>query len=156
MTIYRISLLIFVTVSWGLLSGFKLPVKNDGPAMNPHKTTVELKLAAAENTGNPPETKKTVKVSPQKTKQKTPQATVDNRNELESPLDLSVPFKGAENGDFEKKRSVPSGVVNIFSTESTKNPGSLELEGGFLMSPEPQAEKRKSVDGAGIVINIKP
>ena len=156
MTIYRIFLLIFVAVSWGLLSGLKLPVKNDGPAMNFQKTTVELNLAAAENTGNPSETKKTVKGSSQKTKQKTTQATVDNRNELESPLDLSVPFKGAENGDFEKKRSVPSGVVNIFSTESTKNPGSLELEGGFLMSPEPQAEKRKSVDGAGIVINIKP
>jgi len=26
----------------------------------------------------------------------------------------------------------------------------------LLMSPDPQPEKRKSVDGAGIIINIKP
>ena len=156
MTIYRIFLLSFVAVSWGFLSGLKLPVNNDNSAGDNQKTTVELNLAVAENTVNPPETKKTVKVSPQKTKQKAINATVDDRNELKSPLDLSVPFKGSENGDLEKKSAAPNGAVTIFPTDAQKKSRPLELEGGFLMSPEPQAEKRKTVDGAGIVINIKP
>ena len=106
--------------------------------------------------GVTPETKKTVKVSPQKTKQKSITTTVDDRNELESPLDLSVPFKGFENNDLEKKWAEPIETISIFPTDSQKNPRPLELNGGLLMSPEPQAEKRKTIDGAGIVINIKP
>jgi hypothetical protein len=153
---YRIVLLSFLAALWVFLSGFKLPVKNDSLAIDNQKTTVELKLAVAENTDSPPETKKTVKVSPQKTKQKRITTTVDDRNELESPLDLSVPFKGFENNDLEKKWAEPIETISIFPTDSQKNPRPLELNGGLLMSPEPQAEKRKTIDGAGIVINIKP
>lgn len=155
MTNYRLFLLSFATFSWALLSGFNLPSENEKPVIDPQHTVAELKPADAENAGKPPETKKAAK-----TRQKKPipaiSADAPKTAEPYNPLDLSVPFKSSENGDFEKKWTVPNGAVNIFSTESPKKPRSLELEGGFLMSPEPQAEKRKSVDGAGIVINIKP
>ena len=121
---YRIVLLSFLAALWVFLSGFKLPVKNDSSDIDNQKTTVELKLAVAENTGSPP--------------------------------DLSVPFKGFENGDHEKNWAEPIETISIFPTDSQKKPRPLELNGGLLMSPEPQAEKRKTIDGAGIVINIKP
>ena len=156
MTSYRIFLFSFTAVSWFFLSGLNLPVKNDGPVIDYQKTKVELKLVEAENADNLPETKKKIQVNPQRNKQKIITTTVDDRNELESPLDLSVPFKGVENGNLEKRSTALGETANIFSTEIQKNTRPLELEGGLLMSPEPQAEKRKSVDGAGISINIKP
>ena len=81
-----------------------------------------------------------------------------NRNEFEKPLDLSVPFKNSENADLkiEQKSTAQSRVTNIFAPETKKKPRPLELDGDFLMSPEPEAEKQKSVDGAGIVIKLKP
>ena len=79
------------------------------------------------------------------------------RDELEKPLDLSVPDKDIENADrvMEQKLATQSQESSIFATEPGKKARPIELNGNFLMSPEPEAEKRKSVDGAGIVINIK-
>ena len=155
MTNYRLFLLSFAAAAWILLSGFNLPSESEKPVIDPQHTIAELKPADAENAGKPQETKKAAK-----TRRKKPIPTISADNpkpaEPDDPLDLSVPFKSSENGDLEKKWAVPNGAVNIFSTETKKKPGPLELEGGFLMSPEPQAEKRKSVDGAGIIINIKP
>jgi hypothetical protein len=47
-------------------------------------------------------------------------------------------------------------MTNIFAPETEKNHGPLELKGSFLMSPEPEAGKQKTVDGAGFVIKLKP
>ena len=79
-------------------------------------------------------------------------------NEFEKRLDLSVPFEHSENIGLNniQKAVAQSLVTNIFAPETKKKPQPLELKGGFLMSPEPEFEKRKSVDGAGIVINLKP
>ena len=78
-------------------------------------------------------------------------------NEFEKPLDLSVPFKNSENADLKdvQKSTTQNLVANTLASETKKKPGPLELNGSFLMSPEPEVEKRKSVDGAGIVINLK-
>ncbi|MDD5322697.1 MAG: hypothetical protein PHD43_19210 [Methylococcales bacterium] len=79
-------------------------------------------------------------------------------SELQKPLDLSIPYKDPENADLKIKQNTPakSPETNIFATETIKKSQPLQLNGGLLMSPEPEAEKRKSIDGAGIVINIKP
>ena len=164
MTNYRIFLLSLAIVSSGLLSGLTQASENDKPVMS-QKTTTELNPVDADNTDKLPEIKNTVKqikVSPHKNKQNRIKASSaedhkpTDRNEAANPLDLSVPFKGSENGDLDKKSTAPNGTVNIFSTENKKKSRPLELEGGVLMSPEPEPEKRKSVDGAGIIFNLKP
>ena len=77
-------------------------------------------------------------------------------SELDTPLDLSVPFKATEKFDLEKKWLIPHETLDVFAVDPNKKARSLELNGDLLMSPDPQPEKRKSVDGAGISINLKP
>jgi hypothetical protein len=172
MTNYRIFLLSFLTVTWVFLSGLNKPVDNDVLTEETQKTEAELKSIETEyNTQKLLETKqvkakgriKPVKINPQSTNKATDPSSVadDNspikRNEFEKPLDLSVPFKNSENADLkiEQKSAVQTRVTNIFAPETKKKPRPLELDGDFLMSPEPEAEKLKSVDGAGIVIKLK-
>ena len=162
MTNYRIFLLSFLTISWVFLSGLNKPVDNGMLVVETQKTEVKLKSVETENTRKLLEAKQ-VKAN-QKTTNKATDASVadDNnpikRNEFEKHLDLSIPFKGAENTDLnaEQKSVEQSQVTDMFAPQTKKKPRPLELNGGFLMSPEPEAEKRKSVDGAGIVINLKP
>ena len=151
MTNYRIFLLSFATVSWIFLSGLSLPVNNDNPATDHQKTATALISVDAESSRKlPEETKSNVKYNrakPKKTKQKTTKAlSADDgkpidRNELLNPLDLSVPFQGSENVDLktEQQSPAPGGIIDIFATETKKKPRQLELDSGFLMSPEPQA-----------------
>jgi hypothetical protein len=156
MTYYRIFLLSFLTVSWIFLSGLNKPVENDTSVAETQKTEVELKSAETENT------RKTLDTQPTTIKATDASVADENnpikRNEFEKPLDLSVPFKDSENADLNnaQKSAAQSLVTNIFAPETKKKTRPLELNGGFLMSPEPEVEKRKSVDGAGIVINLKP
>lgn len=175
MTNYRIFLLSFLTVLWVFLSGFNKPADNDVPALETQKTEAELKLI---ETGNNRKTLNAhqikaernvipVNASPQKTKQTTIKAigtSIANENnpverdEFEKPLDLSVPDKVSENAllKIENKSVAQSQATDIFVPDTKNKPRSLELDGDFVMSPEPEAEKRKSVDGAGIVIKLKP
>ena len=156
MTNYRIFLLSFLAVSWVFLSGLNKPVDNDMSAMETQKTAVELKSVETHNTPKLLKTKQT-------TFKATDAGVADDNNlikhdEFEKPLDLSVPFKNPENADLkiEQKSATQSRVTNIFAPETKKKSRPLEVDGDFLMSPEPEAEKRKSVDGAGIVIKLKP
>jgi len=171
MTNYRLFLLSFLTVSWFFLSGFNKPIDNTMSVIETQKTERELQSAETENI------KKTLDTEPAKTKNNvlsvkrktqkitlatdttnTDKDTPSQHNEFEKPLDLSVPFNTSENTDISniQKAVAQSLVTNIFAPETKKKPQPLELKGGFLMSPEPELEKRKSVDGAGIVINLKP
>jgi hypothetical protein len=176
MTNYRLFLLSFLTVSWVFLSGLNTPVENDVSTMETQKTEAELKSIETENnTRKLLETRqmkaksniKSVKASPQQARQTTIKVTDadvadDNNpikhNEFEKPLDLSVPFKVSENTNLkiEKKSAARSRVTNIFASDSKNKSRPLELEGDFLMTPYPEAGKQKSVDGAGIVIKLKP
>lgn len=177
MTNYRIFLLSFLTVSWIFLSGLKEPVDNDISAVEEQKTAVELESFETEHIRKLRETKQmkaksnteSVMAKPQKTEQTTIKATAsdladDNNpvkpNEFEKPLDLSVPFKDkdTENADLkiEQKPAAQNRVTNIFAPDAKKKPRSVEIDSDFLMSPEPEPEKLKSVDGAGIVIKLKP
>ena len=151
-----------------------MPFDNALSAEKTQKTAIELKSVEANTTLNVLETKplnaksnvKAAKANPQKSKPATinvADARVDGENntvksnEFEKPLDLSVPFKNSENADLNDAQTSTTQnlVANTLASETKKKPGPLELNGRFLMSPEPEVEKRKSVDGAGIVINLK-
>lgn len=162
MTNYRIFLLSFVTVSWVFLSGLNKPVDKDMSTVEKQKTEVELKSIETENARKLLEAEQ-VNANPKTTNKATDAGVADDNNpikpnELEKPLDLSVPFKDAENADLknEQKSAAQSRMTNIFAPETEKKSRPLELDSGFLMSPEPEAEKQKSIDGAGIVIKLKP
>ena len=157
MTIYRIFLLGFLTVEWVFLSGLNQVVDNDISTEETQKTELELKSIEIENnTPKLPETGqenvkgrvKLVKTNPQKAQQTTIKTTdsagaVSNSptkgDELEKPLDLSLPYVDSENAELKKeqKPAAQSGVSNNFFPETKKKVRSLELDGDFLMSPEP-------------------
>jgi hypothetical protein len=151
-----------------------MPFDNALSAEETQKAAIELKSVEANNTPNVLNTKplnaksnvKAAKSNPQKSKLATinvadARVVGENNNvksdEFDKPLDLSVPFKNPENADLndEQKSTTQNLVANTLASETKKKPGPLELNGRFLMSPEPEVEKRKSVDGAGIVINLK-
>lgn len=162
MTNYRIFLLSFLTISWIFLSGLNKPVDNDMSTVEKQKTEAELKLVETENTRKLLEATP-VKTNPKTTNQATDASVADEnipiiRNEFEKHLDLSVPFKDSENADLEieQNSAAQTRMNNIFAPETKKKPRPLELDSGFLMSPEPEAGKQKTVDGAGIVIKLKP
>jgi hypothetical protein len=137
MTSYRRLLLSFIAVSWVFLSGFNQAVNNTSTekSQKTKQATIKAKKDDVADEHNPV-----------------------NYNELEKPLDLSVPFNHTENADLkiEQKSATQNRVNNIFAPETKKKRRPLEVDGDFLMSPEPEAEKQKSVDGAGIVIKLKP
>jgi len=77
--------------------------------------------------------------------------------EFQKPLDLSMPFKDSENAwlTIEQNKAVQGESLNIFASEKEKKLRPLYLDSQVLMSQEPEVDKRKSLDGAGIVINLK-
>ncbi|MFI3199665.1 MAG: hypothetical protein QX196_15225 [Methylococcaceae bacterium] len=171
MTNYRLFLLSLLTISWVFLSGFNKPIDNTMIVVETQKTERELQSAETENIKKTLDTEPVkAKNNPLSVKRKSPKITLaknisdtDEENpsqhdEFEKRLDLSVPFEDSENIGINnvQKAVAQSLVTNIFAPETKKKPQPLELKGGFLMSPEPEFEKRKSVDGAGIVINLKP
>ena len=155
MTNYRLFLLSFLTVSWIFLSGFNKPIANNISTQEIQKTELELKSIETENTRKTQQGKQaTINVADTSIADENPV----KRDEFDKTLDLSVPFQGAENTGLKDKQqsATQSQMTNIFAPETEKNHGPLELKGNFLMSPEPEAGKQKTVDGAGFVIKLKP
>jgi hypothetical protein len=81
-----------------------------------------------------------------------------NDSELQKPLDLSIPYMDVDKSDRlnEQGSEDQDQKANLFASENRKKTRPLQVDGRLLMSPEPEAEKQKSADGAGIVINLKP
>ncbi|PPD50286.1 MAG: hypothetical protein CTY16_02010 [Methylobacter sp.] len=74
------------------------------------------------------------------------------------PLDLTIPFKNPENTKpsfLETNHNQQKAFDGLFAAKPKTRERPFQLNGSLISSPEPEAEKRKSVDGAGIVINIK-
>lgn len=77
--------------------------------------------------------------------------------ELQKPLDLSVPFKM----DFDTDRSIDSKSQEALNDSRLfAGPGNLKtravrLDGRVLMTQEQEIGKVRSIDGAGIVINVQ-
>jgi hypothetical protein len=82
----------------------------------------------------------------------------DPKLDSKPPLDLTIPTKDLDDGkpDFIEARDPEQKVFDeLFTAKTKKRPESaVQLKGDLINSPEPEAEKRKSVDGAGIVIKI--
>lgn len=81
---------------------------------------------------------------------------VSVNNELQKALDLSLSISGLDTSATNEPAisSNQPGALNFFATEK-KPQRSLFLDGQVLMSQEPEADKKKSMDGAGISINLK-
>jgi len=133
---YRLLLVGFVSVSYVFLSGF-----NQAVDKSPTPQDVKKHHAAKH-----PDTVLTDK------------AKVDDAKELQRPLDLTIPFKDAK--DAEESGQAGDGTQGaadaLFAPKPKKTEQPVQLKGGWLMSPEPEEEKKKSVDGAGIIIDLKP
>ncbi len=156
---YRLFILGFVTASFILLTGFeKSDVNNALPPAEKQAASNEVKEV------QPKRKESLVKSKKKKTKNKQKTVSVPSvKNsaaeevELQKPLDLSMPFKDSESASLtiEQNRADQGESLNIFSSEKEKKPRPLYLDGQMLMSQEPEGDKRKSLDGAGIVINLK-
>ncbi len=159
MNMHRLFLLGFVTASLVLLTGFeKGGVNNDLPPAEQQAASIEVKKVQTKS-------KESLIKSTQKKKQNKQKSvsvlSVKNsaaeEAELQKPLDLSMPFKDSEHvwPTIERNRAAKGELLNMFASEKKKKPRSLYLDGQMLMSQEPEVDKQKSVDGAGIVINLK-
>jgi hypothetical protein len=175
MTNYRL-LLSFLSVLWFFPGVFNEASGNDISNSDTQKTETQLKLIETKNNNlKTPETipvkakKHTVSVitSPQKANQNTINAADSSaakennpieRDEFDKPLDLSIPFKGLENSSLkpEKRSAGQIRGTNIFASDTKNKSRPLELDGDLLMTPYPEAGRQQSVDGAGIVIKLKP
>lgn len=149
MNTYRLFLWAIATVSWFFLSGF-----NGDPLVEKPAEAVTAKEGRPKDKGTPVNSKQ------KKAKTKNVVPSVDS-SESEEPkfqktLDLSVPFKLPEKTWLkpEHNKSVQRESSNIFSSKKETSQA-LSLDGQMLMSQELEADKQQSVDGAGIVINLK-
>ncbi len=169
---YRIFLFSFLSVSWLFLCGLDNSVVTDTPINQAQKVIVEAGAVAA--TSSPkdasvtaPLDSKTIVKSPKRKKRalrkrKMVEEVEDNKptqhDAPEKTLDLSIPLIHVDSVDLktDKKKDETDPPNSFFDPKSKKQPRSLELNGNFLMSPEPEVERKKTLDGAGISINVKP
>ncbi len=150
MTIYsiRLFLLFFMGFLLDMITGSERPGFNDVYAAEQQSVTVPLgQVIKKESSVN----------SKQKTEKNKPSVLrVDAVTESPKTLILSIPFDQSGNVWLRnEQRSTEIESINIFATESKNKQHPLNLDGQMLMSQEPEMDKRKSVDGAGIVINLK-
>ncbi len=155
MTIYRIFLLGFLSVCSGLFSVNVDAVERHGRLLQATKqSTTSITKSRQRHTKTA--SYKAVTIS--KPASKNEQSDLEKNDELEKPLDLSIPFADIDQSDRSAELNTDSTFqkANIFATENKKKSRPLQLNGRFIMSPEQESEKLKSADGAGIVINLKP
>lgn len=140
---YRLFIAGFAMVSWLLLTGFEKVDANT--ALTSQKqlvldSSVKAKHKAIKNKASTARAKSS--------------ATKDAA--MEKSLDLTLPFKDPENAWLKigQDRIAQKREASIFAVDKKKF-RSVDLDGEMLMSQEPEADKRKSVDGAGIVITLK-
>ena len=157
MKIDRIFFLCFLASVWLFLSGFNDFVEKDSLVLQGQDVTVksnfyEKKILKVKAKINHLKVKADVKI-----KESVDEASVKGTG-IEKILDLSIPFSNSKDADslIELQRVGQRKSLDFFDTKTKKESRHIELDGDFLMSPEPQGEKLKSVDGAGLVINLKP
>jgi hypothetical protein len=81
-----------------------------------------------------------------------PAMEVGKASEFQKPLDLSIPFKMTESAA--QKSGQNAAGQDLFAAR--KKQRALELNGGAVMTHDPEGEKQQTVDGAGIVFSLKP
>ncbi|MEY3807075.1 MAG: hypothetical protein RI893_51 [Pseudomonadota bacterium] len=138
----RFFLLGFVTVLLVFLTGFEKADDTVEKSTNVTGTQINKEESA---------------IATKKNKKKPSVLRINDEAELQKSLDLSMPFELSENilPKTEQSTVIPGELSNIFATEKKKKPRPVDLNGQMLMSQEPEADKQKSMDGAGILINLK-
>ncbi len=142
---YRLFLVCFIAASMTLLTGFQEPDFDN--------VTLSGKQPVSGEKNKDRRSKQGLKRKNIKNKSV---LRVDDPVDVPKPLNLSIPFKASDSNVL--KAEQPRDAVEsstIFAKENKKRQGPLDLNGQMLMSQEPEMDKRKSVDGAGIVINLK-
>jgi hypothetical protein len=147
---YRLLILGFATVSFVLLSGFKQSGVHDALLTGKQAASTNVKNVQLSGQKSPVQSK----LHKEKNK-----LSIAKDAELEKALDLTVPFKvkTSENAwlRIEQNRMAQVESANMFTLDHKNQARSLDLDGQMIMSQEPEADKRKSLDGAAIVINLK-
>jgi len=150
---YRLFLLGFVAASFVLLTGFQQPGINNAVLTEKQTASVNVKKVQLNSKES------SVKSKHKKVTNTSSVPSANDAAELQKTLDLTIPFKVKASEDVwlksEQNKMPQRESANLFATASQKKPGSLGLEGRMLMSQEPEMDKQKSLDGAGIVINLK-
>jgi len=149
---YRLFVLGFVTVSFVLLTGFETSGVHN--VLAPAKKTVSNELKKVQSKSQ----LKTKKTGHHQNEVLVPSVNSAVENiELQKPLDLSMSFEDSVNAGLtiEQSKAAQKESLTIFSSEKKKKVSPLYLDGQMLMSQELEGDKQKSVDGAGIVINLK-
>ena len=131
-------------VSLVLLTGFKNPDVETPPGESINTKEAQIKGK-----------KSSVELNQKKNKYSVRRSNEDT--DPQKSLDLSIPFKDAENSwqKAEQNKGAAGESSNMFASEYKKKAQPVNLDGQLLMTQEPETDKRKSVDGAGIVINLK-
>ncbi len=149
---YRLFLLGFVAASFVLLTGFQQSGVNSADLTE--KQTASLNVEKVQLNSKASSVKSKHKKAINK-----PSVSSTNDDALQKTLDLTIPFKVKAYEDAwlrsKKNKMSQREPINLFAIEKQKNPGSLDLEGQMLMSQEPERDKQKSLDGAGIVFTLK-
>ena len=160
MTNYRAFSVGFVVIASFFLSGLKLLTDNEVELVNKEPVVISP-ISTITDSSEKSKEKKIDQTVVKRRSKKIVRVEVASKkmsvipSELDTPLDLSVPFKATEKFDLEKKWLIPNVILDAFAFDPNKKARSLELNGHLLKSPDPQPEKRKSLDGAGVSINIK-
>jgi hypothetical protein len=151
---YGLFIVGFVTVSFVLLTGFEKPGVNNALLTEKQAELIKVKKDQPKNKEN------TVNPKHKNIKNKRlaygSESAVTKGAEPQKSLDLSVPFNDPEKALLknEQDKVTQRESSNMFASEKKKiRP--LDLAGQMLMSQEPEVDKQKSLDGAGIVITLK-
>lgn len=146
---YRLFLLGFMTASLIFLTGFEKSGVNTSPA--------EQQTSSSEVKKNQYRSGKPGSVNSKQKSIKHKRTSVPGDLDLQKSLDLSIPLNESETAGLtiEQNRVDQGDLSNLFATEKKKKPRPLYLDGQILMSQELEVDKKKSLDGAGIVINLK-
>lgn len=149
---YRLLVLSFGIASLILLTGFQKPSINHAPSVEKQAVSTKVKTAGFKSKEN------LVKHRQKKDKRLVAagnKASTDT--ERQKSLDLSIPFNAFENTlrKIEPSKMTQEDSSNIFTTKKQRKPRPVDLHGQMLMSQEPEIDKQKSLDGAGIVITLK-
>jgi hypothetical protein len=96
---------------------------------------------------------------PLDTKPEVKETLVIDQDINQTALDLSIPFKANSESNTvndPNSSSTQNQSATIFTPESKKKARAIRVDGSVLMTQEQETEKRRSLDGAGITINVKP
>lgn len=154
----------FMAVLLGFLLGITVYAEDETPALEKQNSNgLSKQIPPKTKTSKSKKSKAKSTVTKQETKAKSGQTEstdgdIQDEDELQKPLDLSIPFQSVEDVGLknEQSQTAQSRVPNLFAAENKKKQRPLKLDGGVLMSQEPEAEKQRSLDGAGIRLNVNP